>query len=349
MNVLTRYGGVTLSSLSVGSRVIAGDDVRQPNLSGDEALITSIEIGEKDLYKITLTDGTELERGLDSLWQVKEESASIWSIVVLDELLTWFPNKIDPYYCACSSNPYIKARYEIRQVQYYIPFSNILLDSIPPYWIGVFATKGCLEGPEPFLYLDREEASRIRDQGSWDFILMEPYTTTPDKYFFRSYTYINERSKLSIELENLGLLFKSKEERLIHNSYIYSDFRDRVNLIQGIMDSVGYIDPITGISIALLSNQGIAKQLEFIVRTLGGTTTTYYDSKVREYLVSVYLPRTETPFSRPSLVNRYTYFEPKLTPIYIESIERLDERGLVTSINLENNQPYITDEFLVIY
>jgi hypothetical protein len=350
MKVMTRYGWLPLNGIGLGDRVIGGADVRQEHLTGSEVVITNITTKKDELYLMNIGEGSRrIECHLSSKFQVRGGLYKEWTVITLDELLSWFPLVIDPHYCACKSEPYLNAYYEIRQALYYIPFSNIPLDSIPAYWIGVFATKGCLEGPEPYLYLNEEEAQRIRDQGSWDFILQEPYSTTPGKYFFRSYTYINERSKLSIELENLGLLGVAIENRDIHDSYVYTDFRDRVNLIQGVMDSVGYIDPIDNKPKARVLSKSLANKLAFIVRTIGGLCKVTYDDLVREYILEVAMPYPEVPFSRPSLAARYVEYRPVLKPLYIESITKKGIKGELTVLENMEGLPYISDDFLITY
>lgn len=346
MKVLTKYGWIFLDEVEIGDKIIAGGDVRQEHLTGTEVLVTAVTTYIDDLYEVRLNNGRSLSCHLSSKFQVRGGQYKEWTVVSLEELMSWFPLIIDPHYCACKSEPYMNAYYEVRQVLYYIPFSDIALDAIPPYWIGVFATKGCLEGPEPYLLLNEEEAQRVRDQGSWEFILKDPYTTTPGKYFFKSYTYINERSKFSIELENLGLLGTPLNKRDIHDSYVYTDFRDRVNLIQGVMDSVGYIDPIDKKPKARVSSNTLATKLAFIVRTIGGLCKVSYDG---DYVIEVAMPYPEVPFSRPSLAERYVEYRPNLEPLYIDSITKEGMRKPLKVLENKEGLPYIGDDFLILY
>jgi hypothetical protein len=350
MDVMTRYGWVPLKEIGVGSKIIAGADVGQEHLTGTEVVITGVTTHTEDLYVMKVGDRQrQIDCHLSTKFQIRGGLYRDWTVVSLGELLSWFPLVIDPHYCACKTQPYMNGYYEIRQVLYYLPFSDIPLESIPPYWIGVFATKGCLEGPEPYLYLNDEEVQRIRDQGSWDFILMDAYTTTPGKYFFRSYTYINERSKLSIELENLGLLGVPLDHRTIHDSYVYTDFRDRVNLIQGVMDSIGYIDPIDKKPKARVVSSMLAHKLVFIVRTIGGLCEVSYDEAVREYVLEVAMPYPEVPFSRPSLASRYMEYRPVLKETYIHSISKVNRRAELRILDNAQGLPHIGHDFLVLY
>lgn len=327
-------------------------------LSARKDHVLTNEWVETDIYKVGLSNGQTLEGSLGSQYEVRVTNGP-WQVLTLEEILTWFPPLTDPRPCVCKQEPLLEHRYELRQVLYYIPFTQFEV-RLPPYWVGVIATSGGFQCGKVSVCIPPELASRMRDQNTWDFYLYDlpihKGGVVPNENEVTNYKYLvtnrrNINTDIERELKNLELWEKPIDERFIHPSYKFCGFDERVNLIQGIMDSSGYVDPIDGIAKARLRSTKLADDLVFLVRTIGG-----YARKVSQpcrgagvTTVEVYMPDPEYPFSRPSIARLWHRSQVIPPPIYIDYVRKPQEHSTSTylrSISLSVSEAYIGEDFL---
>lgn len=346
---------ITYSPL--GLEVMGIDPIHtEERLSARSSYILSKDYVETDIYKVLLSNGVELKASLDSRFEVRVANGP-WKVLRLREILTWFPPMIagEPRSCGCKQKPLLESRYELRQILYYIPFTKFN-QGFPPYWLGVFINRGCIQCDKSYVSVEPELALRMRHQDTWDFYLedvpIHKNGITPDPVYSSTYTYfLNSREGINTdverELKNLEVWGKSKEDRYIHPSYLFSGFYERVALLQGIMDSSGYVDPIDGVAKARIKSERLVDDLIFLVRTLGG-----YARQVNTgcntfpYLVEVYPPDPEYPFSRPSIAKLWKRQDIEPPPLYIDSVQLDKLDGYLLSIQLNNSEAYIDENFL---
>lgn len=332
-DVLTPFGWVGIDRISIGSQVIVEDDVKQPELSASIANVIDKDILTGELYHLELSDGTSIILHEDIALSARLGKQGDWSIIKVRDMLTWtlIPSQGTP--CACPCDPLINGLYNIRPILYYIPFIHRTLIEPPPYWLGVLASIGCLERSpytiiEPYVYLDREGAQRMRDQDIWTMGLIDPPILSIDpkqelEYKFWSKDIDQGRSKLSRELKNLEILGLPPRDRFIHPSYKHTRFDHRVQLIQGIMDSIGYIDPIDHHTKARCLSKQLAYDLVYILRTLGGYGYITPLPNLRQWIVTVFMPDPEYPFSRPSKLKHWVRKPFNIEPLTILNIKLL--------------------------
>jgi replicative DNA helicase len=71
------------------------------------------------------------------------------------------------------------------------------------------------------------------------------------------------------ELERLGLSEKKSDTKFIPEKYIYTSVENRIALLEGMIDTDGFIGKNSSMEI-LLKNEQMINQLAFVVRSLGG-------------------------------------------------------------------------------
>lgn len=325
-------------------------------LSSKVDYILSKDLIETDIYHVGLSDGTVLEASLGSQYEVRTTGGP-WEVLTLEQMLTWFPPLVNPRYCACRQKPLLEDRYEVRQVLYYIPFTQYKV-RFPPYWLGVIATRGSFVcGDKTYVCVEPELALRMRHQLTWEFFLddvpihkggIEPNESESKTYKYLVTNKANINTDVERELKNLEMWDKPIEERFIHPSYLFFGFDERVQVIQGIMDSSGYVDPVDGVAKARLRSPKLADNLVFLVRTIGGYAR-IIDKKCQNMgftTVEVYMPDPEYPFSRPSIARLWKRTKLIPPPLYIDFVRRVYETGYLTSITLGHSEAYIGENFL---
>lgn len=206
-------------------------------------------------------------------------------------------------------------------------FSTPDLCEVPPYWYGVFLTKE-LKGIEPIIevgediYLNMKQSCLGQESPS-------VYKTNGGMVAFKSPRINATRTKLSLDLENLGLLGVSVDERDINNAYLFSSFNDRVKVLKGILDSIGLVDLRTNAVKLTLWNRRVLEDVALLVRSISGEAI--FES---QYTLNIQVPPNVYPFSIPSKTALYVPQEVTYYPRYIVSVQLigdLSSRQITTS------------------
>jgi hypothetical protein len=290
----------------------------QTDATGGIDTIDDVEYIRKECYKVVLSNG-ELILFKDSLLQIKEDDE--WVTKPLSQLLT--PKRIpkDGHYCVCQDKEYINALYEIKPLSYFLPFDTQDLSDLPPYWVGVFIALGCNKRPVSMI-ADELIERRLIDTNSYRFKVYRD-RHHPHTLLFEDVSIF----ELESELENLGILDVPVSERRIYPSYLFTDFSDRVGILQGLMDTLGWIDK-DGYAFIRSPSIRLAEDIYLLLRSLGGHAQYANKSKTpikknNHYPVWVSLPPPEQPFSlvhKTELYNSMSQLRFGLDPIYIHSI-----------------------------
>ena len=233
--VLTPNGWVRMGDISDDHQVI-GSDGYPKNITG------IYPQGERDIYKVTFIDGTSVMCDLDHLWTVSDRrNDNKFKTLTTREIVE---NGI------ISRKKYDK-RCGTFQVEwrYGIPFGSenhfgTNKDiKIHPYLMGVILGDGCitksnitisnssrslLDGLSEFLP-DGDMIKIIKyDKGAWYASIKTKVNST-------------KKTTVALYLENVGLLGLKSEDKFIPDEYFNSDLNYRKLLIQGLIDTDGYI------------------------------------------------------------------------------------------------------------
>lgn len=193
----------------------------------------------------------------------------------------------------------------------------------------------------------------------YDYILNDKYieqVVGADGTLFKRYPLVES-------LKTLGLLGKKSFEKSVPNEYLYSSRDTRLEVLRGIMDTDGFVRPsgTQNGSVGLhTTSQQLAKDVAWLVRSLGGTATIgspkmgKYRTKagnIKEtrnfWHVSISLDSSLVPFKLSRKVEVYNSRVRTSTKKMIVSIT---EAGSGDAVCISVDHPdslYITDDFIV--
>lgn len=292
--VLTPNGFVKMGGLQLGDEVISRD--------GTPTMVTGIfPQGEKELFNITLEDGRVVEAGAEHLWKVFDCSRAVHiKDPVLREQERWEVINTDE----------IKRKLNLVNPRLYLPLfeghnypeETHLLD---PYVVGVVIGDGCTTGNDVKISKDQPELINEIDR-----LLPEGYETCKrsgvdfvirrkDGYSKRRVVHVGG-NEVKRGFESIGLFGKRSWEKFIPESYKRGTKEQRYALVQGMMDTDGYVSDKGTTSYCTTSEQ-LAKDFQEVIWSLGGIAkigtkeTTYtYDGEKRKgrlaYIVNIRVP-----------------------------------------------------------
>lgn len=237
-----------------------GDKVCTP--SGGIANVVAIHPqGVKETYQINFKNGNSVKCCEDHLWKVDVNNGRNWNIDQILNLKTIKDTKL--YY---RSEEWKRYKYRIK-VSDAIQFDR-QDNQIDPYILGVLLGDGGLTQSVNFTCHqdDKEIADRIQrilDVDSNAFI-----TKHKNKFSYGIITERGEPNPIRDFLAEMSLMGKKSEYKFIPDSYKYTSFNDRLQLIRGLMDTDGTIDKNGKIEFSS-SSLKLAKDVKEVLESLG--------------------------------------------------------------------------------
>lgn len=312
--VMTPTGYRLMGDLKIGDKVIGAD-------GKSHSIIAVFPQGEKDVYQVSFTDGSNTECCKEHLWRILPRNSNKWARTV--ELQELFDK---PLYNLT------KNRYKERK--YYIPMTDPIDFPAQDFYIHPYIL-GCLIG-------DGHIGDNILSMTSADLEILDRMQQLMDKftpnYFLNKlsscrygYTIKQKvkRFKLGIknnpialpneyleELKRLKLAVNSKD-KFIPELYLYNSIENRIELLRGLMDTDGTITKAGNtIQFNTISSK-LRDDIIQLIESLGGsawyseTQGAYIDKELGEkvlcnisYTISMRLPKTINPFYLSRKANR---------------------------------------------
>lgn len=150
-------------------------------------------------------------------------------------------------------------------------------------------------------------------------------------------------------LRHIGLMGKNSYNKEIPKNYLLSSISDRISLLQGLIDTDGYVDRRGALSYSS-SSKKLASGIEFLVNSLGGIVR--WSSKqpkngALNYVLSINLPSSIIPCRLTRKLNRYLVDKKYRPARAVKSIDFVGiEEVQCLSIKAYHGN-YITDDFIV--
>ncbi len=263
--VYTHTGYKRMGDIIVGDCVL-GSDGRKQTVTG------VFPQGLKDIYKVTFNDGTSTHCGLEHLWAVnsmnqrnrktrkdgksirlpKDENFKVLSTAEIIKNLKVSGNRFLNYRI-----PTIKP----------VEFQRKML-TINPYVLGVLLGDGSMMSSivttkdEQMVSIldsicDISHRERCRDFESEDTLVVNRC--------IESVTILG----VAEELRRLGLRDKRSADKFIPKDYLYTTYEDRLSLLQGLLDTDGYVSKSGRIQFSTVSKQ-LADDVRELVLSMGG-------------------------------------------------------------------------------
>jgi hypothetical protein len=259
-NVLTPVGYKSFRDVKLGDVLISPTEYRQ--------VITHINnCGKHNVYKVFFSDGTQVECSENHLWKVnKVIGVNKWEVLPL--------SKIKENYKYVSPKGQIQYRYRI-PVCKSVEFDNNEYLPVDPYIIGALLGDGHMTnaGGSPVITTKNND---IIDQ----FNKLLPKGAFLSKESDIAYRIVNRlgsgpipKSQIKFRdlLKDAGVWNMLTENKRIPDKYKYSSIENRLSILQGLMDTDG--SGSGGVASFHNTSEQLAKDVIFIVQSLGGTAT----------------------------------------------------------------------------
>jgi phosphate starvation-inducible protein PhoH len=342
--VYTPDGPIKMGNIKVGDRVCTPD-------SSSARVLAIYPQGVKDIYRLTFADGSATECCKEHLWRISErrkKNRSKKTIVDTQYLMDNIATKLG------ERNIYI----ELSNI---VQFSkqNLLID---PYVLGVLIGDGNICNANVCLSsADEEILTSISNDLPAGYSL---------KSSFRDYDYRIVKTtlhKLNGSQSNLykdslrlyGLWGKKSYEKFIPEDYIFSSEEQRWSILQGLMDTDGYVDKKTGQAFFSTSSQMLANDIKLLVDSLGGLcsisekspTYTYLGEKKsgrKTYICCLNLPDCSKAFRlnrKKEIAKPKTKYSPKKRVLV--SVEKIGQKEAQCILIDSKDHLYLTDNFIV--
>jgi len=343
--ILTPNGWTTMGNIKVGDFVI-GRNGKPTKVNG------VFPQGEKDIYKVTMSDGASTECCEEHLWlthtSIERDTKKSGKIRNLKEIKESLITKN-------------KKRNHMIPMSSPVEFEERKLD-IDPYVLGALLGDGSLstKGRISFTSADEEMILKISEKILKNNACLKPTKQSSDKIRYDYRINRVDKAKFGIFeiIKSLELNEHLSQEKFIPEKYLINSVQNRIELLRGLMDTDGFISA-DGMSVSFYStSKNLSEGVKFLVQSLGGkavignkqTSFTYKNVKKNgqnSYVVQISMPPEICPFSLARKVSRYVPRTKYVPRRYFDKVEFVGKKQ-AQCISVEDKEHlYITDDFIV--
>lgn len=294
--VMTTEGWRAIGSLKVGDSVF-GSDGKPHTVKG------VYPQGELQFYKVSFSDGSSVESCDEHLWAVnspvRKKRGNPNRVMSLRQIM-------DAGLVDGAGNR-----------KWFIPMVEPVQHSrkkfgVDPYVLGALLGDGYLSSTQiRFCKPDKDFESLFRGKlGVAELVWQEGSSGNCDYWRF------NQSAELREELARLDLLGTKSDTKFIPESYKFGSVQQRLELLQGLLDTDGYVDPKSSHIEYVTVSERLAHDVRYLVESLGGTCriqtkipTYEYDGESREgqlaYRLGIKLPSEMEPFRLKRKLRNY--------------------------------------------
>lgn len=339
--ILTKTGWVEMGSLKVGDCVIGGD--------GKETVVTGVfPQGELPVYEVRFTDGTKTECSLDHLWAYKDK-----------QMRDCYKKNPDQLYGQYKIDTIEKISTKLHRSVSIPLVGSIDFDKsdtpIDPYLLGVLLGDGCLRHHAIELTCDDDQileiCSGLVSQCDKNLV----FKKTRHQHYQLSKNVCKRDSNgrhaenvIIAAIRRLGLDGKKAENKFIPELYKFSDHNTRLAVLQGLIDTDGYVSKTGVVQFSSASKQ-LSEDVAFIVRSMGGVARykTKKTTHLPSHVVTITLPNGINPCRLIRKLDR-VIIRKKYPPIkYIEAVEYIGDKECQCIAVSNSSRLYVTDDFIV--
>jgi len=251
--VLTRRGWTCMGSLQVGDELASVD--------GTESRVTGIyPQGEREVYRVELSDGRSAECCLEHLWRVHYRGWSEPRVVSTERLLEMLQRK--------------RYRGRLYVETFSGEFGSDADLPLDPWLLGVLLGDGATHGMSvKFSTASPEllEAVRavvgedfeIAAEGRYDYRIIRSTATTRGPH---------HPNRIKAALEALGVWGRRAHEKAIPARYFSASRQARIRLLKGLIDTDGWVEKWGSIRFAT-SSERLAQDVVALTRSIGGSAS----------------------------------------------------------------------------
>lgn len=348
--ILTPNGWTTMGDIKVGDNV----------LTPEGKVVNVIGVypqGEKDIYKITFKDGRNTEACGEHLWKVYgipkgKERKNSWSIMnTLD-----IKNKLNN----------TKYRLKLPLISENINIGEDIDFVVDPYLMGLLLGDGSFS--DFHLKFSTSDDEIVESVNS---LVGEKYNVIYDKNYDylitrregKGYRIGDNGNMLVREIKKIGLSDKRSDTKFIPNKYKNGSLKQKLDLLQGLMDSDGTVDKSSHLSYSTTSIV-LAKDIQELIWSIGGICKisekqTFYSveknglknvikGKISYNLhIRYHSPKDLFRLKRKKELVSSKYQYSKTLKNNIDKIEFVGKKEAKCIMINDENHLYITDDYIV--
>ena len=329
--VLTPHGWTPIGRIRPGDFVIGRN--------GQPTRVSAVfPQGVKPVCRIRFNDGGETRAGLDHLWQVQTGRdlmrRTIRVMPTRDLLAQGLRDGAG------------NRKFRIPVVApVAFPATALPLD---PYLLGVLLGDGSIKTGVVLTTADDEILAEVAGRLPGGCVLKQTASQRP--YDYRISAADGRHNPVTTALRGLGLFGHGSPSKFIPEAYLFAAVADRVAVLQGLLDTDGYIDPTSSkIEYATVSLR-LAHDVTHLARSLGGIARTSVKTvagKRPAYRLTFSLPAAIAPFR---LARKARVYRPRIKyppTRLIDSITLADAEESVCLRVESDDHLYVTSDFVV--
>ena len=344
--VLTPKGWVKMGDIKIGGKIIGSDGNQQ-------YVIGVYPQGVRTIYKVEFTDNTFVNCDEEHLWSVNTLNMRTAKTRV-DGKSVYKPNYGYKVVKTSDMMNFIKKR---GRYNYRLPVvSPINFNEkdvlINPYLLGLLLGDGSI--------CDSGVRISTKDDELFDNISYLNEHSSYNEYFrveTKSIKSINLKVGIKQRLNEYGLLNKKSNNKFIPKDYLYNSAENRVSLLQGLMDTDGYVNKNGTVQFTTVSEQ-LCDNVRELVLSLGGTAkintkvpTYTYDGVKKEgqlaYTITMSFANNIVPFKLLRKVSKYYKREKYVEQKYVKSITYSHDEE-ATCIKVSNpDELFVTRDYVL--
>lgn len=270
--VVTPFGLRRLGDLKVG------DIISDPVTGGMQRVIQVHEHPNKDLYRIHFSDGVSTTCCAEHLWKIKRTNythktrhingtgqEADWRIWSFEQIKTFLDRQErGEFKTKQKNNLLIPLCAPIRLTK---SGPAMVKPELDPYIIGALLGNGCFTTDYITYATNLGDTVTEFEKEGFD---MTHFSQKGDCINYRFSK--EDRDRIVPWLEKWKLIGKKAIDKHIPTCYKWGTVKERFALIQGLMDTDGYIDSYGKCYYTTISKQ-LAEDFRFVIQSLGGTVT----------------------------------------------------------------------------
>nr|WP_262490069.1 SNF2-related protein [Hymenobacter glacialis] len=338
-NILTPSGWKKMGEITVGDAII--------NSQGRTSRVTGVfPQGEKEVFRVTFTDNSTAECCADHLWAVQSPVQKYRGQAYQVKALHEFSNDLH--------DKHGNTRWFIPLVEpVELPAQPVPVD---PYFMGLLLGDGCFRQNSISLSTADAEIVNYVAQTLPASLVMRHAAATYDYALVKRGTgWTNELMQI---IKNLGLKGLGSKAKFIPESYLLNDVATRLAVLQGLMDSDGYMSADGDVCQFSSISTALIEGVTFLVQSLGGTVKESnkipsYTHKGEKrsgqlaYTLTLSFPPRIQPFR---LTRKATLHRPKTKYEPYRGIKSVELVGTMPAQCISVDAPdrlYVTDNFVL--
>jgi ATP-dependent DNA helicase RecG len=329
--VLTPQGFRRMGDMAVGDEVVVP--------AGDIAVLDGVfPQGERDVWRLQLSDGTSVECDDEHLWIVGTSCA--WVRGQAPKVLTTREIRADTYKANGSSKWYLP-------VATPVDLGGDEPLPLDPYLFGLLLGDGSFRHNLRFSSVDDELVSAVRMAVAPECELRQvPGSGCDFTLRMTGPRGGTRRNPVIAGLRSMGLWGASSHDKFVPAEFKDTSIKNRLAVLQGLMDTDGTVQA-NGMSASFCSaSRRLADDVAWLVRSLGGRARVL--PKKAAYHVSVALPDVYPPFRLERKAGRMTG-RPKYNTFRrgIRAVEYVGRKEAQCISVAHPSHAYVTDHFTV--